>query len=221
MTRDHAENRGSAPVLTSAEIRERLAHTTLPEDPHRLVLPPEFERWPVELKGRVEGEIKAAGVLVPMFERRGGLSVLLTRRAEHLRYHPGQVSFPGGRMEPEDADVRATALRETREEVGIAPRDVEVAGYLDPVLTVTGYTVTPVVGLVSPAVKLVVDPTEVQHAFEVPLDFLLDERNARESTRELFGVRLPVVEFEYADERIWGATAHIVMVLRQVLVKMG
>lgn len=203
--------------LDADAIRKRLAHTTLPEDPHRLVLPPEFERWPVELRQRLEREVKIASVLVPLFERGNELSVLLTRRAEHLRYHPGQVSFPGGRMDPDDSDVRATALREAHEEVGITPGDVEIAGYLDPVLTITGYTVTPVVGLVAPDVRLVVDPTEVQHAFEVPLDFLLDERNARESARELFGVRLPVVEFEYASERIWGATANIVMILRRRL----
>lgn len=211
-----SENRGSTP-LTSADIRARLAATSPPADPHRVVLPPEFERWPMELKDRFEGDVKAAGVLVPIFERDAGLSVLLTRRAEHLRYHAGQVSFPGGRMEPEDPDIRATALREAQEEVGISAGDVQVAGYLDPVLTVSGYTVTPVVGFVRPAVELVVDPTEVQHAFEVPLAFLLDARNARRSVRELFGASLPVVEFEYASERIWGATANIVMILQRML----
>ncbi|HEX2140166.1 MAG TPA: CoA pyrophosphatase [Woeseiaceae bacterium] len=203
--------------LTAGDIRDRLSGTTLPEDPSRVVLPAEFEKWPVEMRRQAGGEFKTAGVLIPIIEHRDELSVLLTRRAEHLRYHAGQVSFPGGRMEPGDADIQATALRETHEEVGISPEAVEIAGYLDPVLTITGYTVTPVVGLVRPGVELVVDPGEVQHAFEVPLSFLLDPRNAHESMRVLHGVSIPVLEFNYAAERIWGATANIVMILRKRL----
>jgi 8-oxo-dGTP pyrophosphatase MutT (NUDIX family) len=205
--------------LTAADVRKRLAGTVLPEDPARVVLPAEFEKWPVEFRRQAGDEFKAAGVLIPIIEHRAGLSVLLTRRAEHLRYHAGQVSFPGGRMEAGDADVRATALRETHEEVGISPGDVDIAGYLDPVLTITGYTVTPVVGLVRPGVELSVDPGEVQHAFEVPLAFLLDARNAHESRRVLHGVSIPVLEFNYASERIWGATANIVMILRNLLLE--
>jgi 8-oxo-dGTP pyrophosphatase MutT (NUDIX family) len=203
--------------LTAAEVRRRLAGTSLPEDPQRVALPPEFDSWPAELKERINAGLRLAGVLVPVMERRSGLTVLLTRRAAHLRYHPGQVSFPGGRLEPGDRDVEAAALRETFEEVGIAPRDVDIAGYLEPVATITGYSVTPVVGLVRPDVELVIDASEVQHAFEVPLAFLLDPANARHSTREVSGVQLPVVEFHYAGERIWGATATIVMGLRRIL----
>lgn len=206
-------------AVTTELVCERLAGTSLPDDPCRLVRPPGFERWPGEIRRLFEDGPKAAGVLVPLFERDHGLSVLLTRRAAHLRYHPGQVSFPGGRMEPGDPDVGVTALRETHEEVGITPADVRIAGYLDPVPTVTGYTVTPVVGLIAPDVELVVDAGEVQHAFEVPLAFLLDVRNARQSAREVGGVRLPVVEYEYASERIWGVTANIIMMLRRVLLK--
>ncbi|HET6630119.1 MAG TPA: CoA pyrophosphatase [Woeseiaceae bacterium] len=202
--------------LTAAEVRERLAGTVLPEDPARVVLPAEFENWPVELRRQSNGAFKAAGVLIPIVVHRE-LSVLLTRRAEHLRYHAGQVSFPGGRMEPGDPDIEATALRETQEEVGIAPGDVEIAGYLDPVLTITGYTVTPVVGLVRPGLDLAIDPGEVQHAFEVPLSFLLDTGNVRTSSRVLHGIPIPVLEYYYASERIWGATANIVMILRKAL----
>jgi 8-oxo-dGTP pyrophosphatase MutT (NUDIX family) len=198
-------------------VRERLAGTALPEDPSRVVLPAEFENWPVELRRQANGEFKAAGVLIPIVAHREELSVLLTRRAEHLRYHAGQVSFPGGRMEPCDPDIEATALRETQEEVGISPGDVEIAGYLDPVLTITGYTVTPVVGLIRPGVDLAIDPGEVQHAFEVPLSFLMDTGNAHTSTRVLYGVPIPVLEYYYASERIWGATANIVMILRRAL----
>jgi 8-oxo-dGTP pyrophosphatase MutT (NUDIX family) len=204
-------------TLEAADIRERLAGTSLAADPRRVVLPAGFEHWPAELRGGPDAGFKVAGVLIPIILRPDGLSVLLTRRAAHLRYHAGQVSFPGGRMERGDADVEATALREAHEEVGIRPDEVLIAGYLDPVLTITGYTVTPVVGLIEPTVELAIDPTEVQHAFEVPLAFLLDASNARESARIVNGIPLPVVEFSYASERIWGATANIVIVLRRTL----
>ncbi len=203
-----------------ARIRERLAGTALPKDPAHLALPAEIESWPAEWRRRVQGALKAAGVLIPIVAHRDGLSVLLTRRAEHLRYHAGQVSFPGGRMEPGDADIQATALRETHEEVGISPAEVEIAGYLDPVLTITGYTVTPVVGLIREGIQLTIDPGEVQHAFEVPLSFLMDVRNAHESTRVLNGASIPVLEYNYASERIWGATANIVTTLRKRLLEM-
>lgn len=207
--------------LTGADIRERLAGTALPVDPAQVVLPAQFDQWPPELRRQAGGEFKAAGVLIPIIEHDEELSVLLTRRAEHLRYHAGQVSFPGGRMETGDPDLEATALRETQEEVGISPAEVEIAGYLEPVLTITGYTVTPVVGLIRPGVELAVDPREVQHAFEVPLSFLLDTSNAHESTRLLHGVAIPVLEFHYAAERIWGATANIVMILRKRLLRIA
>jgi 8-oxo-dGTP pyrophosphatase MutT (NUDIX family) len=145
------------------------------------------------------------------------LSVLLTRRSAALRYHASQVSFPGGRMELGDADIQATALREAWEEVGIQPSDVEVAGYLEPTPTITGYAVTAVVGLVRPGIELCIDPAEVERAFEVPLAYLLDAQNQRASEREWNGVRVPIVEFHFASERIWGATANILVNLRRCL----
>lgn len=206
--------------LTASDIRERLAATTRPGDPRQVVVPAEFEQWPAKLKCELgKSNFKAAGVLIPIIVREQALSVLLTRRATHLKYHAGQVSFPGGSMDPDDADIQATALRETREEIGIRPDEVEIAGFLDPVLTVTGYTVTPVVGLVKPTIRIKIDPAEVERAFEVPLDFLLDEANAKQSERDVDGVRLPIVEFTFAAERIWGATANIVILLRQSLIK--
>jgi 8-oxo-dGTP pyrophosphatase MutT (NUDIX family) len=203
--------------LTASDIRAQLAATAKPVDVLHPRLPQEFERWPEELRRTIGSEYKPAGVLIPIIDRGEALSVLLTRRAAHLRYHPGQVAFPGGRMERQDADITATALREAHEEVGIPPENVEIAGCLEPTLTITGYTVTPVVGLIPPTVRLVIDRTEVERAFEVPLAFLLDEANAHRSFREYQGVRLPVVEFNFASERIWGATANIVMTLRQTL----
>ena len=96
------------------------------------------------MREKLEGPLKPAGVLVPIIERVEGLSVLLTQRASHLKHHAGQVSFPGGSMEEHDDDVRATALRETQEEVGISPHEVDVIGYLKTMPTITGFAVTPV-----------------------------------------------------------------------------
>jgi 8-oxo-dGTP pyrophosphatase MutT (NUDIX family) len=203
--------------LSACDIRERLADTVLPRDPLRIVMPEQLERWPPDLRVKLTTDLKPAGVLIPIIEHEDMLSVLLTRRSAALRYHASQVSFPGGRMEPGDPDIQATALRETWEEVGIQPSDVEVAGYLEPTPTITGYAVTAIVGIVRPGIELCIDPAEVEHAFEVPLAYLLDAANQRASERNFNGMRVPIVEFHFASERIWGATANILLNLRQRL----
>jgi len=205
--------------LTAALLQERLAGTRAPEDPFDVVLPPGSERWPELVRERMARSLRAAGVLVPVINRSDGLSVLLTQRSAELKHHAGQVSFPGGRMEEHDADVVQAALRETHEEVGIPPQAIAVVGYLPPMPTVTGYAVTAVVGLVSDDVSLQIDRTEVEYAFEVPLAFLLDRGNERALEREYRGRRIPTVEFHYGGERIWGATAHILVELRKKLIK--
>jgi len=181
-------------------------------------MPIDANRWPAKFREQASAGLKAAGVLVPIFDRQGGLTVLLTERSSGLRLHAGQVSFPGGRMEEADSDIVATALREAHEEVGIDPASVEIAGYLDPSPTVSGYAVTPVVGLIGPGVTIEIDPAEVRAAFEVPLDFLLDEGNQGHSTRQFEGVTLNIVEFDYAGRRIWGATASMLVQLRKKLI---
>lgn len=206
-------------ALTAALLQERLADTRAPEDPSDVVMPPGSERWPAFMRERVARSLSPAGVLIPVFERVAGLSVLLTQRSAELKHHAGQVSFPGGRMEEHDRDVVQTALREAHEEVGIPPEAVAVVGYLPPMPTVTGYAVTPVVGLVTDEVRLRIDRTEVEYAFEVPLAFLLDHRNARALEREYQGRRIPTVEFHYEGERIWGATAHMLIELSKILLK--
>ena len=108
-------------------------------------------------------------------------------------------------------------MRETREEVGIHPHEVEIAGFLHPSPTVTGYAVTPVVGFVAAGFRLSLDHTEVESAFEVPLSFLLDKRNLRHSERDFRGARVPVVEFNFESWRIWGATAAMLLTLRKRL----
>lgn len=209
----------SPDALTAALLQERLAGTRAPEDPFDVVLPAGSERWPELVRERVARTLRPAGVLVPVIERLDGLSVLLTQRSAELKHHAGQVSFPGGRMEAHDADVVQAALRETHEEVGIPPQAIAVVGYLPPMPTVTGYAVTAVVGLVSDDISLQIDRTEVEYAFEVPLAFLLDARNERALEREYRGRRIATVEFHYGGERIWGATAHILVELRKILIK--
>lgn len=203
--------------LTAATLRERLADTSPPADPTAVVMPPGSEQWPREMRDALSESLKPAGVLIPVFEHRSELTVLLTRRSAALKHHASQISFPGGRMEEQDADIEQTALRETHEEVGIAPTEVAVVGYLSPLPTITGYAVTPIIGLVTPPAELAIDTTEVEMAFEVPLGFLLDKRNAIPSVREFQGRRLPIVEFRFDGHRIWGATAHMLLNLRQKL----
>lgn len=204
--------------LTAGHIRERMAGTQMPADPLAVVMPPGSGTWPEELRRMMCENLKAAGVLIPIVEYPESLSVLLTQRSANLKDHAGQVSFPGGRMESADADITATALRETHEEVGIRPEDVDIAGYLHPMVTVTGYAVTPIVGLLKPIISLSLDCSEVEHAFEVPLSFLLDESNQQLSEREVHGVTVPIVEFNYSSQRIWGATASMLVALRQLLI---
>jgi len=198
-------------------LRARFADTSPPADPLDVVMPPGLRRWPHAMREKLAGPLKPAGVLVPIMERQDGLSVLLTQRAADLKHHAGQVSFPGGRMEKHDADVREAALRETHEEVGIEPKLVDVIGYLDSMPTITGFAVTPVVGLIQGGIELVVDRTEVDYAFEIPLDYLLDENNDRLCDREFEGRQFRLVEFHYNDERIWGATAYMLMAFRKYL----
>ncbi len=198
-------------------LRERLSGTRLPDDPLDVSLPPGSGSWPDAMLERLAKTLTPAGVLIPVMVRERELSVLLTQRSAALKHHAGQVSFPGGRMEEHDLDVRVTALRETHEEVGIEPHHVAVIGYLAPMPTITGYAVTPVIGLVSESAELLIDRTEVEYAFEVPLEFLLDETNDRLVDREFQGRSYPMVEFHYDEQRIWGATAQMLLLFRKFL----
>jgi len=152
-------------------------------------------------------ELRPAAVLVPIIERDHDLTILLTRRADHLESHSGQVAFPGGKMHDEDADEIATALRETHEEVGIASKHIELIGQLDPYETGTGFIIRPVVGFVAPDVALTLDPGEVAEAFEVPFSFLMDPVNHRRERTFWRGKMREYYEMPYKGQRIWGATA--------------
>jgi 8-oxo-dGTP pyrophosphatase MutT (NUDIX family) len=160
---------------------------------------------------KIATTLKPAGVLIPVRRHEAGLCVLLTQRSADLKHHAGQVSFPGGRMEDSDADIEVTALRETREEIGISEEQVSIIGYLETMPTVTGYAVTPIVGFVDGSVPLEIDTTEVEYAFEVPLSFLTESANHRMVTREWQGLSFSMVEFHYEGQRIWGATAQMLL----------
>lgn len=204
--------------LVATEIRERLAGTVLEDDPGGVHLDTLAREWPTGLRQRLTANLKPAGVLIPIIDRPDGLSVLLTRRSAKLKHHAGQVSFPGGRMEPTDRDIRHTALRETEEEVGIQPHKIQVMGYLPPMPTTTGFAVTPIVGLLDSDVAVSIELAEVERAFEVPLCFLLNPQNQQMSEREFEGVMMPLVEFHFGGERIWGTTASMVIELRKYLI---
>lgn len=160
---------------------------------------------------------RAAAVLVPIVERERGLNVLLTQRTEHLSDHAGQVSFPGGRIEPSDADAVAAALRETEEEIGLPRQYVESIGRLDDYETGTGFVVTPIVGFVRPPFPLQPDPREVASVFEVPLSFVLDRRNHERRTGFWRGRERIYYAMPYEGRFIWGATAGMLINLCDVL----
>ncbi len=158
-----------------------------------------------------------AAVLMPVVDRAGDLSVLLTRRTEHLHDHPGQIAFPGGRREPSDQSAIMTALRETEEEIGLARKHVEVLGELPRYHTGTGFEVTPVVALVSPPFELKRDPFEVAEVFEVPIDFLLDPANHHRHRLEIRGSMREFWAMPFGDYFIWGATAGMLVSLYRFL----
>ena len=152
-----------------------------------------------------------AAVLLAFIERPAGLTLLFTERSPDLKDHPGQVSFPGGRIEADDDGPEAAAIREAGEEVGMERRLISVAGRLEDLLTVTGFLVTPVVAFVAPEYRPVADGREVAEIFEVPLKYLLDESNVGSTWRERLGTRIRVYEIAYDGHRIWGATASILV----------
>lgn len=158
-----------------------------------------------------------AAVLVPIIDRPTGLTVLLTQRTAHLRDHAGQVSFPGGRCEPEDDSPVATALRECTEEVGIPPGQIEILGTLPDYTTGTGFRVTPVVGVVTPPLNLKIDDFEVAEVFEPPLEYLLDSDNFRREQIEYRGALRSYWAVPWRGYFIWGATAGMLVSLRNCL----
>lgn len=185
-----------------------------------LAIEPAGAAWNLdELHGLLleAAEPARAAVLVGLVPREDGTRVLLTRRTDALRQHGGQVSFPGGRIESDDADAVAAAIRETGEEIGLMPAQIAPLGYLDPLATITGYRVLPVVAIVDRDYVARPDPNEVADVFEVSLAYLMDPSNLDAHTLDYRGSARQVLEFRYPDQRIWGATASMLLNLRQRL----
>jgi 8-oxo-dGTP pyrophosphatase MutT (NUDIX family) len=188
---------------------------------HPLAAIPEGAPWNLdEIADLLHAATVPAAVLVGLVPRERGVTVLLTRRTDALRHHAGQVSFPGGRIELSDADARAAAFRETGEEIGLAPPQLAPLGWLDPLATVTGFKVLPLVAAVARDFIARPDPREVADVFEVPLDYVRTAANLRSVELDWRGRPRTVLEFVdrgMPGQRIWGATASILFNLRQRL----
>lgn len=155
--------------------------------------------------------LRAAAVLIPLIDRPAGMTALLLKRTQHLTHHAGQVSLPGGGIEAGDADALAAALRETEEEIGVAREAIEVVGGLEPIATGTGFHITPFVGFIPIDATLTLDRYEVEHAFEVPLEILLNARNYEQRTRRINDQDVGYHLLNYEGHVIWGATARILL----------
>lgn len=164
------------------------------------------EVWAALPAGR---KLKPAAVLVPIVERDSGLQVVLTRRSRRLKHHPGQIAFPGGRVDDDDASHWAAALREAEEEIALAPGVVSPLGTLDRHETVTGYDVEPHVGLIEGPTRFRPAEAEVAEVFEVPLWFLLDPANYQTHTRRWNGMDRRYYAVPWGPYYIWGATARM------------
>ena len=195
--------------MTPADLRLRLARITAEPSASDVILGDEVVAGP-------SNPIVPAAVLGPIVL--GALpSVLLTKRTSHLTKHPGQVSFPGGRIDPEDSSPEAAALREAGEEIGLPPASVEVLGRLTDHVTGTGYRITPVVALLPPALCYVLSPHEVAEIFELPLSLVLDPDAPRRQRQHVGGVWRDYWVWPHPDHFIWGATAAILVQLAKRL----
>lgn len=198
--------------MQRADIAARLAsHPPLEE----LLTADDLERHQLA----AQQPLKPAAVLLLIVNHPGAPAVVFTQRTAHLSDHAGQISFPGGRCDAEDCDPEHTALREAREEVGVAPERVEILGRMPEYRTVTGYAITPVVGWAEPPLAYQPDPREVADVFEVPLSFLLDAANHRHESAFFRGRMRRYWAMPYGERFIWGATAGMLVTFHRLMTR--
>lgn len=198
-------------------LRAGLARVGATQDPKAALLRRIDGEPSADLLAALSLPSRAAAVLVGFVERGDDTRLLLTERGAHLKDHPGQVSFPGGRLSTGDANAIAAALRESEEEVGLAASQVEVLGSLPAELTVTGFEITPVLAWLAADFAPRPDPAEVDAVFEVPLRHLLDPANRQTEIRERLGTRFHSELYRYDGHCIWGATAAIVGIVIDII----
>jgi 8-oxo-dGTP pyrophosphatase MutT (NUDIX family) len=167
-------------------------------------------RAPGPSERHVGSPLRPAAVLIPLFRSQAEIRVLLTQRSSELHHHAGQISFPGGSAEAQDADRTATALREASEEVGLRPEDCEVLGTLDPLPVISGFEITPVVAQVPSAYVFTPLSSEVARLIELPLKGFLAPGALEIVERERLGERLRILFYRVNGEEIWGATARVI-----------
>ena len=161
-------------------------------------------------KYNTAGKMRTAAVMVPIIKNNYRYELLLTKRAQHLKDHAGEICFPGGSMEQTDGDHLEAALRETREEVGINSTEIEIIGTLPSIPTLTGFMIHPVIGLVDKAINIVIAPSEVESYLTVPFLYFLNDDNKHESMHSFKNTEITMIEYHYNGARIWGATAMII-----------
>lgn len=197
--------------LTQTQIAQRLANALDPSLPPENPYPPGLQTDPPT----------SAAVLMPLFCTEHGWHILMIRRSLHPQdRHGGQVAFPGGRCDPNDADIQNAALREAHEEVGLRPQDVQILGRLRDMLTITNYRVTPIVGVMPWPYDVRPQPEEVSRIFSIPLDWLANPANRYAQVRQIQhqGRPIPVIYFsEYDGEMLWGASARMMVLLLETL----
>lgn len=203
--------------MNASELRDLLTARLDPVDAAAAAGAPARSDFDLNEDEAPKRRLKPAAVLAGLVEREGEWRVIFIERAAHLSLHAGQISFPGGRMDPEDADLAEAALREAHEEIGLARDQVELIGAFDRYETVTGYDVTPFVGFVAPDFTPVPDHGEVADTFEAPFAFLMNPANHQRQWRMWNGARRYFYAMPYGDKYIWGATAGMLKALHDRL----